>query len=200
MRDVARVQRLFDRTAEKFDAFYAEKKGPFKRFIDQHFHRDIFERFELTFQHAQPIGGKTVLDVGCGSGLYCIEFARRGARRVVGIDCAPKMLELAHKSAQEEHVSDRCQFVQADFLSHPFPDHFDYSVAMGVFDYLREPGPFLQKMRGVTREKNFDLRSLDPLVAYTGPEASLHFQTSAGVPLHPCQIRAHAAGGWIYNI
>lgn len=153
MRGAARVQRLFDRTAEKFDTFYAEKKSPFKRFIDQHFHRDIFERFELTFQHAQPIGRKTVLDVGCGSGLYCIEFARRGARRVVGIDFAPKMLELARAAAREQKVGDLCKFIQAEFLAYSFREQFDYTVALGVFDYLREPIPFLQKMRDVTREK-----------------------------------------------
>lgn len=167
MTDNLRVQRLFDRTAKKFDEFYAEKKTPLKRFLDRHFHSDIFKRFELTFQHSEPIQDKTVLDVGCGSGLYCIEFARRGARRVVGIDFAPKMLELARESARRWQVNDRCQFIQGDFLAHQFQEQFDYTVAMGVFDYLREPVIFLQRMGKVTRNKI--LISVPPVHWYRTP-------------------------------
>src|SRR3954465_377649 len=40
------------------------------------------------FEHAIPrdLTGKTVLDVGCNAGFYCLEMKRRGAARVVGID------------------------------------------------------------------------------------------------------------------
>jgi tRNA (mo5U34)-methyltransferase len=32
------------------------------------------------------LAGKTVLDVGCNGGFYCVEAKRRGARRVLGVD------------------------------------------------------------------------------------------------------------------
>lgn len=37
--------------------------------------------------------GKTILDVGCGDGLFCIEYARREAKKVVGIDINEKLIE-----------------------------------------------------------------------------------------------------------
>ncbi len=38
-------------------------------------------------QHLLPdVSGKTVLDVGCSCGFFALEFARRGARAVTGID------------------------------------------------------------------------------------------------------------------
>jgi ribosomal protein L11 methylase PrmA len=33
-----------------------------------------------------------VLDIGCGTGLYSIEFAKRGATEVVKMDISPSVL------------------------------------------------------------------------------------------------------------
>jgi SAM-dependent methyltransferase len=38
---------------------------------------------------------KSVLDVGCGAGALCLEAARRGARRVLGVDTATEMIRFA---------------------------------------------------------------------------------------------------------
>jgi malonyl-CoA O-methyltransferase len=39
--------------------------------------------------------GRTILDVGCGTGRYMLETLRRGATRVVGLDLSPQMLRRA---------------------------------------------------------------------------------------------------------
>ncbi|MFT3951253.1 MAG: class I SAM-dependent methyltransferase [Oscillospiraceae bacterium] len=41
--------------------------------------------------------GKTVLDLGCGAGGHCAEYARRGAKRVLGTDISEKMLAAARE-------------------------------------------------------------------------------------------------------
>ena len=88
------VKNYFDHAAQEFDAVY-DGKGPFGQWLDRNFRRDMYERYRLTFETCGNITGKSVLDVGCGSGRYSIEFAKRGAVSVVGIDFAPNMLTLA---------------------------------------------------------------------------------------------------------
>ncbi len=43
------------------------------------------------------VHGLSVLDVGCGPGLYAEEFVARGASRVVGVDGSAEMLRLARQ-------------------------------------------------------------------------------------------------------
>lgn len=49
---------------------------------------------------AEPVNGRTVLDAGCGPGLYAAEFLRRGAR-VIGFDQSPTLIELAHQRVDD---------------------------------------------------------------------------------------------------
>lgn len=98
------------------------------------------------------VRGKRILDVGCGSGRYMVALAKRGAR-MVGIDFAANMLELARELAKSQGVSDSCEFVLGDFLKHDLTGPFDISLALGLFDYVADPTPFLQRMRALTTEK-----------------------------------------------
>ena len=48
--------------------------------------------------------GKTVLDLGCGYGQNCLDFAHRGACKVVGLDISERMLEVAQNEAAHENI------------------------------------------------------------------------------------------------
>ena len=80
------VRRRFERDAQSFDAIYRVERSWFARRFNRIFRKAIFERYEITFAEAGDVTDMTVLDVGCGSGVYSADFARRGARRVVGVD------------------------------------------------------------------------------------------------------------------
>jgi len=146
------VREYFDRVADDFDAIYGGR-GLFGQWIDHHFRRDMYERYHLTFETCGDVSEKTALDIGCGSGRYSIEFARRGAGQVVGIDLAPNMLTLAQQRAGEHGVKDRCQFIVGDFMQTEFSQRFDICTAIGVFDYIAQPRPFLEKMRSLANER-----------------------------------------------
>jgi ubiquinone/menaquinone biosynthesis C-methylase UbiE len=60
---------------------------------------DLFAREE---EGREPPYG-TALDLGCGSGIWAVELARRGWR-VTGVDFAPKALRRARDRAKQSDV------------------------------------------------------------------------------------------------
>ena len=147
------VRRRFERDARSFDAIYRLERSPFWRWVNTTLRKAVFERYTITFEQAGEVKGKKILDVGCGSGVYSVDFARRGAGRVVGVDFSGNMLELARQEAEQHRVADRCEFMQADFLALYLEDTFDVSIAMGVFDYVPDAVTFLRKMVALTTGK-----------------------------------------------
>jgi 2-polyprenyl-3-methyl-5-hydroxy-6-metoxy-1,4-benzoquinol methylase len=149
--EVKNVGQYFRDHARQFDSIY-EGKTAFGRWLDRRFRSSIFIRYALTFEHSGDLTGKTALDIGCGPGRYAVEFARRGAARVLGVDISDEMVELATAGAREEGVADRCEFMLADMFSSPLDETFDIVVAMGVFDYVREPEALLVPMRRYAKQ------------------------------------------------
>ncbi len=147
------VRRRFERDARSFDAIYRLERSPFWRWVNTTLRKAVFERYTITFEQAGDVRGKKILDVGCGSGVYSVDFARRGAGRVVGVDFSGNMLQLARQEAEQHGVADRCEFIQADFMALDLEEKFDVSVAMGVFDYVPDQVTFLRKMVALTTGK-----------------------------------------------
>ncbi|HKT46438.1 MAG TPA: TIGR04290 family methyltransferase [Candidatus Acidoferrales bacterium] len=92
------------------------------------------------FSHAIPsdLRGKSVLDIGCNAGFYCLELKRRGASRVLGIDSSAAYLAQARFAAEVagENVDFRLLSVYdvADLQ-----EQFDIVLFLGVFYHLRYP-------------------------------------------------------------
>jgi len=146
-----RVGRTFEREACGFDAIYTGRKGFVGRAWDKLTRKNIHERFDFTFRELGPIDGKTVFDAGCGPGHYCVEFARRGASKVVGADLAENMLAIARQNSVEAGVAVRCEFIHSDILDINTPEPFDYVIAMGFFDYIPDPQSVLNHLAKFTK-------------------------------------------------
>jgi 2-polyprenyl-3-methyl-5-hydroxy-6-metoxy-1,4-benzoquinol methylase len=151
-----KVEDFFSAFAPKWDTLYGAKRNLAWRFVDAAFRRDVYERYAFTFQTmGDDLRGLTVLDAGCGNGLYCIEAAKRGADRVVGVDVAPGMIEIANRGATAAGVQARCNFIVGQFpeasggLSRE--GAFDYAILTGVLDYIQSPGPFLAALKPLVR-------------------------------------------------
>jgi len=92
------------------------------------------------FSHALPadLSGKTVLDVGCNAGFYCLEMKRRGAARVVGVDSDARYLAQARFAADVVDVD--IEFHQLSVYELPtLAERFDIVLFMGVLYHLRHP-------------------------------------------------------------
>lgn len=145
------VRYRFEWDARNFAGIYTGSLA--SRWFNRLFRKAVFIRYDVAMRESGEVAAKSIVDIGCGSGIYSIELARRGARRVLGLDFSAPMLELARRSAKESNVTS-AEFVQDEFLAHDFTgEMFDVSIAMGVFDYLAEPAPYLAKMAKITRGK-----------------------------------------------
>ena len=147
------VQHRFEWDAANFAAIYGDA-SPLSRVVNRLLRKAIFVRYEIAMKESEPARDRSFLDIGCGSGVYSVELAKRGAARVLGVDFSEPMLAIARNSAAQAGVKDRTEFVRDEFLAHDFGDEkFDVSIAMGVFDYLEKPQPYLSKMAQLTRGK-----------------------------------------------
>jgi 2-polyprenyl-3-methyl-5-hydroxy-6-metoxy-1,4-benzoquinol methylase len=147
------VKHRFEWDAKDFAAIYGDSSAA-SRLFNRLFRKAIFDRYEITMKESGVPAGKAFLDIGCGSGVYSVELAKRGASRVLGLDFSEPMLTMARDSARQANVGDRTEFVRDEFVSHDFGgEKFDLVFAMGVFDYLEQPAPFLTKMAKLSRGK-----------------------------------------------
>ncbi len=124
---------------EEYDAWYKTSLGAIS---------DKLEK-ELVFSLLEVKPGKAVLDVGCGTGNYTIELAKRGAD-VTGIDSSEEMLLWARQKVKDERV--KVNFQVADALNLPFPDSsFDAVLSNGLLCFLKEPEMALMEMHRVLK-------------------------------------------------
>jgi SAM-dependent methyltransferase len=147
------VATFWNNIAHDFDAIYSGKKSPFARMLDRMLRKDIYQRFDWVMERAGDIRGKTVCDVGCGSGRFVNELARRGASQIVGVDVAPEMLKLSRELVTQSGVGKICEFVHSDVLDWKTDKVFDLTIAIGFWDYIPEPVERLRLIRGMTSGK-----------------------------------------------
>lgn len=77
--------------------------------------------------------GASLLDAGCGGGLFCALAAGKGCK-VTGVDAAPRLIEFA-----QQRVPGR-MFLQCDLEDLPFGGtHFDVVLAFNSLQYTLSP-------------------------------------------------------------
>ncbi len=124
------------------------------------------------------LAGRTLLDVGCGSGRFTALFEAYGAR-ATGLDLDPSMLALAG-----QRLAGR--LLRGDAHRLPFPDRsFDISVAITVLEFVADPALVIAEMARVTRPGGrLAIGALNPLSPWglahrrrlrEGPWSSAHF-------------------------
>lgn len=103
---------------------------PRKSKLDTLFGRELVSR----------IVGRLVIDFGCGDGLEAIDLARRGAKRVIGIDNREEILQVARANALRAGVSDCCTFVSSTM------ERADIILSIDAFEHFADPAAILRTM------------------------------------------------------
>jgi SAM-dependent methyltransferase len=122
------------------------KRGmPGKNFLDKYFRESMRRRFDLSIKYGGEQHIKTILDVGCGSGVYCEALLEKG-KTVTGIDIADGMLELARKKTERFNNSGRINYIHDAYLAYTFNSKFDAAILTGFFDYIKSPLEIFEKL------------------------------------------------------
>lgn len=104
---------------------------------------------ELVFSMASVREGEKALDAGCGTGLYSVELARRGAI-VTAMDASPGMLDRAKVKAGNAGLE--IDLVKADALKIPFPGrHFDLALSVCMLCFVKERDAALLELKRVLK-------------------------------------------------
>lgn len=89
-----------------------------------------------------------ILDFGCGTGLFGLEFIDY-ANTLVGVDTSPGMLEVFKRK-----IGDRCQVrsLQVDLETDDLHETFDLIVSSMTFHHLTDPQGIILKLKSMLNE------------------------------------------------
>lgn len=128
------------------------RKGPFDIFgvhINTEWHSDW--KWNRIKDHLTPLEGRTVLDVGCGSGYHMWRILGDGANLVIGIDPTP--LFSMHFAAVKRYQPDANSFiipVGIDDMPEKM-ESFDSVFSMGILYHRRSPLDHLIQLKELLR-------------------------------------------------
>jgi predicted TPR repeat methyltransferase len=148
------VETFFHGYAADFDSIYGhtKKRSSWDKFLDKYFRRSMRLRYNLVLKYSANPRIKTILDVGCGGGVYCEALLNAG-KTVTGLDIADGMLELAEQKTNKFVALGKVDYVHSGYLEHNFTQQFDAAVLVGFFDYIKTPLDVFKKLETeVTKE------------------------------------------------
>jgi len=137
--------------------------------------------YEAVLNRTAPGKGTSILDIGCGSGIFCEMAAKRGAR-VSGIDAAEPLLAIAR-----ERVSDG-DFRTGEMEVLPYADQtFDVVAGFSSFQFAANPVNALREASRVSRTGSvviavFGKRDENESAAYIAALGSLLPPPPSGAP------------------
>lgn len=81
---------------------------------------------------------QTILDAGCGSGVFSYELAKRHPEaQVTGVELEPDLVGRANEIARRAHLTN-CRFQQGDVTKLDFEGDFDLVVSVDNFEHVED--------------------------------------------------------------
>jgi len=130
-------------TQEHWDRVYESVQTYYGLYLYQH---QLLDIIRARFDH---LGGKRILEVGCGKGNELAQLVREGAE-CLGLDFSESAIRLL----SERRRTDRLELalVRGDARQLPFaPNYFDVIFSQGVLEHFTDPTPVLREQHRVLR-------------------------------------------------
>lgn len=160
--DVYRLTDQLPETVLDVMADRLEGRGRHPRFIEMR--EQYLDAMEID-------AARTVLVVGCGTGVIARAIARRPgfAGSVTGVDLSPRLISMAQQLAADEDIANRVHFEVGDARALALPDEaFDAVVAHTLLSHVEDPLVVLDEAARVVKRASV-------LGIFDGDFASLTF-------------------------
>jgi SAM-dependent methyltransferase len=139
MTEMRSTRRYFETHADRFDRLYTSPDVA-TRLLRQGPRRS--REFAVSIVASLP--SPSVLDVGCGPGRVAEAVLEAGAGSYLGIDFSAAMLALARERLTR---FEETELVEGNFLDLDLGRTYDVVLALGLFDYFKDPAPAAEWMR-----------------------------------------------------
>jgi ubiquinone/menaquinone biosynthesis C-methylase UbiE len=117
-------------------------------FIDNWLRRLLHDPAKIVGPYVKP--GMTVMDVGCGMGMFSIAMAKMVGNegRVIAVDLQQKMLDMLRKRAEKEGVVDRIRFHKCEQDRLRIEEPVDFALAMMMIHEVPDQKRLLREIYG----------------------------------------------------
>ena len=97
-----------------------------------------------------PVSGKTLLDIGCGGGIFSESMTIRGAK-VIGIDMGVAPLSVAKMHALETNLEIDYLQCTAEELATQKPGSFDLVCCLEMLEHVPDPRAIIEACASLTK-------------------------------------------------
>mgnify|MGYP001277295948 FL=1 len=140
---MTQLKKISDSTGDLFHDLW--KKFNNKVFLDSI--NLIKKRIKVNKFHSEQFKNKIVLDVGCGSGRWCVLAKQLGAKKVIGVDSSKKNVSYNNKKFKN------IKFVYGDNTNLKIENNFsDITISQGVIHHTVDVFKSLSELLRVTKK------------------------------------------------
>lgn len=155
------IEQLWNKMATAYEAFTSGKNS----------YRNTIE-WPCIQSMLPDIKGKSVIDLGCGSGRYTFLLEEAGPRKLTGVDISDEMLRIAREKAEKR--GSRAKFIKGDLHDFVPDDQYDVVFSSTMSHYIVDLFPLFANIYDMLTYKGICI------ISVMNPIYSAHYPLKKG--------------------